>query len=240
MQIVPVLVRPLYAGNAGSAVRVAANFGLDELVLVQPSCSTEENEFRQMAVGGLDHVRIRTAAELTDAVADCDLAVATTSGRQRDPRGILVPDQVRTLLDDRRPARVALVFGSERSGLSAEELRHCHVLCTVPSAPDFPVLNLAQAVAILLAAVVPGRRGPEPPRNAMDHVATTAEFEAALAHLQEVLLETGFLDADNPTRVSDQLRRLVGRAVPTSRELAIVRGIAAHIRYIWGLSSSSR
>ncbi len=240
MQIVPVLVRPLYAGNVGSAVRVAANLGLDQMLLVQPSCSTDENEFRQMAVGGIDRVRIRTAADLPAAVADFELVVATTSGRQRDPRGVVVPDQVRALLDERRPDRVAVVFGSERSGLSAEELRHCHVLCTIPSSPDFPVLNLAQAVAILLAAVVPGLPGPEPPRSPMDEVATADEFEAALGHLQDVLLETGFLDHDNPARVADQLRRMVGRAVPTSRELAILRGIAAHVRYIWGLSASSR
>jgi tRNA C32,U32 (ribose-2'-O)-methylase TrmJ len=126
---------------------------------------------------------------------------------------------------------VALVFGPERGGLSAGELRSCQLLLAVPTNPDFPVLNLAQAVAAVLA-ILPHSFSLPVPRSDVDLPAHAGDFQAALAHLSAALLETGYLDPVNPSRIEDQLRRLFGRAAPTARELAILRGIASHITYL--------
>ena len=237
MQLTVVLVRSRYAGNVGSAVRVAANLGVSRLVLVAPSCSMEDIEYMRMSTGCETLVDVQTVGTLPEAVADADAVVATTSSRNRDPRGLLTPAQVRTRLAGAGAGRVAAVFGPERSGLSHEELRCCTLLLTVPTNPAAPVLNLAQAVGIVTAALLQDRfHAPELPAG-MDSPATAGELDAALGQLRHVLLDTGFLDAANPERVMDQMRRWAGRSVPTKRELAILRALAAHMVYLSGRSS---
>ena len=228
-----VLVRPRYAGNVGAAARVAANFGVRELVLVDPVCSLDDDpDFVRMAMGALALLEPATAASLADAVADAEVAIATTSARRRDPRALRTPAEVAASLAGSGVERVALVFGSERGGLSRDELRLCHTTLAVPTDLGFPVLNLAQAVAIVLASLAGGGRALPAPPDPMDGPAEHAEFLAALAHLEEVLLASGFLDAHNPARVADQLRRWIGRTVPTRRELALLHALAAHLAYL--------
>jgi TrmH family RNA methyltransferase len=228
-----VLVRPIYAGNVGAALRVAANLGVAEMVLVAPTASTDDPDFRRMAMGGGRHVRMSEADTLDEAVAGVDVVVATTSTRTRDPRGVLTPAEVCERLRVAGAQRVAVVFGPEQSGLSKMELRRCHILLSVPTNPDFPVLNLSQAVGIVVTALGPaGHTLPVSP-DPMDGPALPAELHGALDHMEAVLVASGFLDHINPARVMDQIRRWVGRSVPTRREIAILRGIAAHIDYIW-------
>jgi TrmH family RNA methyltransferase len=233
----PVLVRPLYAGNVGSLVRLAANFGLEELFVVSPACPLEGTEYRRMTMGGERHLNLRVTVSLDEAVAGSDVVVATTSGRARDPRQLLAPVEVRRRLEDSRSQRVAVLFGSERGGLSREELRATHMLLSVPANPAFPTLNVVQAAAIVLAVLREGSYSAPAPGDPLDLPAPAEQFDAALAHLQQVLLETRFLDPANPPRVMDQVRFWLGRSVPTGRELAILRGIAAHIAYLAGRSS---
>ena len=87
-----VLVRPRYAGNVGAAVRVAANFSVPEVVLVEPTCPLDDDpEFVRMAMGAEKLVAIASLPTLADAVADRQLVIGTTSTRNRDPRAIHTP-----------------------------------------------------------------------------------------------------------------------------------------------------
>jgi TrmH family RNA methyltransferase len=230
--VTPVLVRPHYAGNVGAAARVSANLGVKRLVVVAPICDLEDEAFVQMAMGAERVLEIALAEDLETALAGTDLAVATTSGRDRDPRGLLSPDQVRERAVAANAGRLAVVFGPERSGLTREELHRCALLCTIPSNPEFPVFNLAQAVAVLVAALADHDYAPPLPEDPLDLPAAPAEYEAAMRQLEDVLLATGFLDRVNPARTMLQLRRLIGRAVPTRRDLAVVRGLASHVEYL--------
>jgi TrmH family RNA methyltransferase len=231
--VIPVLVRPRHDGNVGAVVRVAANLGVAEVRVVDPACDLEGSDFHRMTMGAEKHVALRVLASLSDAVADADVVVATTSGRARDPRHLLAPEEIAERLREGGAARVALLFGSERGGLRQEELRRSHMLMTIPANPDFPTLNLVQAVAITLAAL---RRGSyEAPRSSDpdDAPASDAEFDTALAHLERALLASSFLEPTNPGRVTSRIRNLLGRAVPTRREVAIVRALAAHVEWLW-------
>jgi len=230
-----VLVRPRYPGNVGAAVRVAANFSVAELALVEPACPLDdEPEFVRMAMGAEKLVTISSSPTLVDAVAGCQLVIATTSTRKRDPRAIHTPAEARQKLLGAAAEAVALVFGPERGGLSRQELHSCHLVLGVPTNPAFPVLNLAQAVGIVLAALAePGSGMPSPP-DPMDRPATYEEFNAAITHLEEVLLSSGYLDPHNPARVTDQFRRWLGRGVPTNREVALLHALAAHIAHLLG------
>lgn len=228
-----VLVRPRYPGNVGAAVRVAANFSVTELALVEPACPLDdEPEFVRMAMGAEKLVTISSTPTLAQAVADCQLVIATTSTRHRDPRAIHTPGEARARMRDAGAEAVALVFGPERGGLSREELRGCHLVLGVPTNPAFPVLNLAQAVGIVLAAFSEDGSVVPPPPDPMDQPATHEEFSAAITHLEEVLLSSGYLDPHNPARVTDQFRRWFGRTVPTRRELALLHALAAHVTYL--------
>jgi TrmH family RNA methyltransferase len=228
-----VLVRPRYAGNVGAAARAAANFSVSEVVLVEPACPLDDDpEFVRMAMGAEKLVTISSSATVPEAVSDCQLVIATTSTRNRDPRAIHTPAEARQRVREAGAKAVALVFGPERGGLSREELRACHLILGVPTNPTFPVLNLAQAVGIVLAALAEdGARLPSPP-DPEDQPATHEEFSAAITHLQETLLASGYLDPHNPARVTDQFRRWLGRGVPTRREVALLHALAAHLTYL--------
>lgn len=227
-----VLVRPRYAGNIGSAVRLAGNFAVPELVLVAPECDLDDPEFIRMAMGGQDLVRVTASGSLAEAVQGSHLVLATTSSRSRDQRRVLTLPEARALLAERPQRRVAVVFGPERGGLSADELRTCHARVTVPTSPALPVLNLAQAVAIVVAGLHEGTIERSVPGAVTDRAAPWEDLSAAIAHLQEALLASGVLDPQNPARVMDQVRRWLGRTVPTRREVALLHALAAHVEYL--------
>lgn len=226
------LVRPRYPGNIGAAVRLAGNFGVGDLWLVTPECDMDDPEFIRMAMGGQDLVRVVESSSLDEAVTHCDLVLATTSSRSRDQRRVLTLPEARELLAERLPGQLAVVFGPERGGLSANELRSCHARVTVPTAPALPVLNLAQAVAVVVAGLLEGSIDLQQPRAPLDRPAPWEELSAAISHLQEALLASGVLDPQNPARVMDQVRRWLGRTVPTRREIALLHALAAHVEYL--------
>jgi TrmH family RNA methyltransferase len=234
-----VLVRPRYGGNVGSAVRVAANFGVKEVVLVEPGCVLDDDpEYVRMAMGGNRLVTLTASATLAEALNGTQVAVATTSTRSRDTRAVLTPAETTQRLAGSGAEEIALVFGSERGGLSLDELHACHMTLSIPTDPGFPVLNLAQAVGIVLALLLPAGAFARPaPSDPMDLPALHAEFSAALAHFEDALLASGYLDRQNPARVGDQFRRWLGRTVPTRRELALLHALAAHVSYLLGRST---
>ena len=233
MLVRPVLVRPRHDGNVGAVVRVAANFGIAEVAVVAPGCDLEGSDFRRMAMGAERLVALRVVGTLDEAVDGTEVVVATTSGRARDPRHLLTPEEVAARLGASAVAAVAVVFGSERGGLRLDELRRSHMVMTIPADPAFPTLNLVQAVAVALAALRRGCLEPPRPADPDDLPASDADFDAVMRHLERALLASSFLERTNPARIGSQLRALVGRAVPTRRDLAIVRALAAHLEWLW-------
>src|SRR5947209_418336 len=185
-----VLVRTHYPGNLGAAARVMRNFGLTDLVLVDPVTSTNELEARRMATHGLAVLdAARVVPDLGDAVSDCVFTLATSGLANGVVRQTFVgtPDEkLPALLDalDRGP--VALVFGPEPHGLSNAEITRCHGLVHIPVDPTAPALNLAQAVAVCcyelhrLAAARSPRSGALPPE-----AAPFADQERMFGHLRE-------------------------------------------------------
>lgn len=153
-----ILVRTAGPRNAGSALRVAANFGPCELVLVRPEKPSllVHPDFEQMAhgvVGGAE--RVRVVASVAEALADCTYSVGFTA-RSRDHRELRDWRAVRTPLAQRAndPAeRVALVFGNEESGLSIEETASLSELTRIPTSDEHGSLNLAMAVGVVLSAL---------------------------------------------------------------------------------------
>jgi tRNA/rRNA methyltransferase len=235
-----VLVRPHYAGNLGSTARVMRNFGLSDLVLVAPYCSTDDLEARRLATHGLDVLdSARVVPELGDAVSDCVFTLATsalTAGVIR--RGMIgTPDELAPQLiaaAERGP--VALVFGPEPHGLSNEEIGHCHGMIHIPVDPECPALNLAQAVTICCYQL---RKAWSDDVNAMRQepapgpaVAPHADLERMFEHLRESFQAVGFLFGDRQESLMHAMRQLIGRALPTPQEVRMLHGLARQLLWV--------
>jgi len=227
-----VLVRPHIAANLGAAARVMRNFGLRDLVLVAPEADPLDAEARKLSTHGeaiLHQARI--AQTLPEALADCVLAAATSARLGGPYRKHGAPEDVAARLVEAAAAGpVALVFGPEASGLANDEITLCHHLIHIPTADDYPALNLAQAVAICLYELrrAAGRQGPvKEPAS----IAPAASQERMFQHLRTALEEVHFLYGSNADTLMHGLRHLIGRARPTPQEVDLLFGLARQIRW---------
>ncbi len=222
-----VLVRPREEGNVGSTARAMANMGLDRLILVEPAAP-----FGKVAVAfavGAKRVldgAVR-AASLEEALAPFRRVVGTTSTRDRrlgvpvlDPREL--PGW---LAQDPPDTPTALVFGPEVGGLTNEELALASAVVTIPCSPVQPTLNLGQAVLILAYELFQSRGEALVPSAGAEAPATAAELDGLLGHAAGVMRRVGFARDSSFEGVLRDLRRLAARAAPSSRDVAILRGI---------------
>ncbi len=227
-----VLVETRHPGNIGAAARALHTMGFDELWLVSPAAFPHaEATARASGADGL-LLRARVVGSLREAVADCGLVYAT-SARPRTayywPE--LTPREAAPrVLAAAADGTAAVVFGTERTGLSNEDLELCGGLVRIPANPAFESLNLAQAVQVLAyelrcAAGVP----PAPPAREVP-LAPAAELERLNAHLAEVLVEVGFTDRLGGPHLSRRLARIFGRAELDQHEVNILRGFLAAVQ----------
>jgi len=227
-----VLVRPSRPANVAAACRALKNMGLRRLSLVGVPELVIDAEARALAYGAWDVLDgARRLDSLAAAVAECTF-VAATSGRTLDsawsPRRLAEEAGARA-----GDGWTALVFGPESSGLRREELDLCHALVHVPTDPAQPSLNLAQAVLLLayelrLAALEPSAG---PPDGRSEPIAPAGLVEQAVQELRAALLAIGYLDPANPDRILTELRRLIARAGPAAREVALLRGLARQVAW---------
>ena len=229
-----VLVRPKGSGNISSVARAMKNTGLRDLALVGGG-RTDSFSARAMAAHSRDILDgARRFDTLREAVADCGLVVGTTcrKGLYRDhverPREAAQDLVAAVRSENARPA--ALVFGPEDHGLSNVDLKHCQRLVTIPSHPEQPSLNLAQAVMVCLyevyLAAVLG-----PPREERIHRAPAETVEALFDRMRETLLKVGFLDPQNPEHILLALRRVLGRAGLEERDVKILSGLFRQVEW---------
>ena len=220
--------------NIGAAARAMSNFGCPHLRVVNPY----EPAFREArsAVGAselLANAQLYTA--VADAVADCRLVVGTTAVRHRvlqQPLHLL-DHGGRIIRKHLASSRVALLFGSERVGLSNEDLSHCHWLMRIPTCEENISMNLGQAVAICLYELVrSGKAGRE--SAAKKELAKGEDVERMTEMLNEALRLSGY---PGP-RASNELkiRRLLRRMNLSSLDAEVWLGVLRQI--LWKAKSS--
>jgi TrmH family RNA methyltransferase len=223
-----ILVETSMAGNLGAAMRVAANFSVPRLDLVRCKVDPEDAEVLKWACGGDRLLDVRHHSTLSDAGEEYRTLIATASARGRDSHPVVTPVEAVEEIRQRGVASTALVFGNETSGLCRQDLDRCDLTVRVPTDPTFPVLNVTQAVAIVLGylsvTVEPAEpTGPEP--------APHVQVEGLINHLRTSLLAIGYLDPVNPDRILRKLRHLIGRAGITENEVGILRGICRQMEW---------
>jgi TrmH family RNA methyltransferase len=207
-----VLVRPRNPLNIGAAARAMSNFGFRTLRLVSP---WEPSYLDARSAVGASQVLLdaQVFGSVNEAVADCGLVVGATAAANRELQHALhsLPEAVELVGSQLALAPVALLFGSEKTGLSNQELAHCHWLMRIPTRDEHQSMNLGQAVAVCLYELVRGRAQMRPEAAIMAVPAAAEEVERITQLLFESLCASGYLQTPDSATERDKLRRLLRR-----------------------------
>ena len=218
-----ILVRPKFHENIGSVARAMKNMGLNRLILVD-GCSPLHMNAYKLASGAEDILeRAEEFPTLREAISEMGCVVGTTSriGKGRSP--LLTPKALlKRLIPLSIKNSIGLVFGSEKEGLTNEELSLCHLYVRIPSSESFPSLNLAQAVMVLCYELFQSSMTIQ--KHSIQ-LAKAEQLESMFEHMERTLLNIGFLEVKNPKRIMRVLRRLLGRSEMEEREVQILQGI---------------
>ncbi|MBK6603270.1 MAG: RNA methyltransferase [Betaproteobacteria bacterium] len=225
-----VLVATSHAGNIGAAARAMLTMGVTRLLLVDPLRFPHADAVARASGANAVLDRAQVVGTLDEAIAGCALALGL-SARPREFAGRVLPIRAaaETAIAHADRGDVALVFGTEMSGLSNDQLARCGVVATIPTNPAYGSLNLAAAVQVAcyeLRVALTGDRVWQAPRFAP---ATTDEIAALDAHAERTLVDLRFLNPRLPRRLMPRLRRLFARAGLEKEEVNILRGILARI-----------
>jgi len=232
---VVVLVRPRNPLNIGAAARAMSNFGFRRLRVVNPY----QVAFRdaRSAVGAAE--LLSNAEEyscLSEAVADCGLIVGTTAVHRRvlqQPLRRLDQDGGRLIREEISSGRVALLFGSEKVGLSTADFSHCHWLLHVPTLQDHISMNLGQAVAVCLYEIARSVDGERPAEEIQR--ASAGEVEMITSILLDALRVSGYVKPGTEVVMEEKARRLVRRMNLQPGEATVWLGMLRQIAWKLGI-----
>ena len=227
-----VLVNTSHAGNVGAAARAIKVMGFDDLVLVAPRFDDVlgHDEALAMASGATDVLaNARVVATLADAL-DGVAQVCATAMTPRDFGPPTAPPREHFASLSAAPPNVAFVFGSERFGLSNDDVYRCHQCLSIPAAAGYGSLNLAQAVQLIAYEWRQALGGYDVvERTAAPAVANAKAVQGLLEHWREALTAIGYLDPAAPKKLMPRLNQTLNRARVTEEEVHILRGIARAI-----------
>jgi TrmH family RNA methyltransferase len=242
-----ILVSPRNPLNIGAVARAMANFGFSHLTVAAPYAPNWREA--RSAIGAPDLLlNAKDTPTLADALADCTFVAGTGTLTHRKPDQLVVslPDLAPILAPQLTgDGRIALVFGSEKHGLTREDLSHCHALIQIPTDNRQPSMNLGQAVAVCLYEVAcrtslsieaPVRTSPAMQASAQP--TTSAMLDLLAGVIEQTIAAAGYSPrAMQPANQHDLrvlLRRLAPSALDTRRMLGLFR------RILWRLDSSHK
>jgi TrmH family RNA methyltransferase len=225
-----VLVSPRNPLNIGAAARAMSNFGFTDMRLVNPY-DLAYREARSAVRSRYILEQSRVCQTIIDAVADCTLVVGTSAGGNRD---LHVPSYRletagRLIREHMQTGRIALLFGSEKFGLSNDDISYCHWLTRVPTRTEHASMNLGQAVAICLYELkrdeAAATAAPFTPREN----ASAEELERITAVLMNLLVESGYAQERTLESTELKLRRLVQRVGVSTSDAEAIVGMLKHV-----------
>lgn len=222
-----VLVEPSHPGNIGAVARAMRTMGLQRLVLVQPR-SFPDPQAVSRAAGAADILdSARVCASFDEALEGTTFACAL-SARTRDltPVELEIRAAASTVIEEAQSGEVAIVFGPESHGLGIREVSRCHLLVRIAANPAYPSLNLAAAVQIVAYELRHAAFAGAAPIEAKGRpaLATHADVEGLIVHLEQTMLATGFMEAERPGRLVQRMRRMFARTRLEPEEVAVLRG----------------
>jgi tRNA/rRNA methyltransferase len=226
-----VLANPSHPGNIGAAARAMKTMEFTRLTLVRPK-KFPDPEATARAAGAADLLGQALVCDTLDqALAGTVFAVAL-SARHRNlgPQRLQAREAVAPILENAAAGDVALVFGNETTGLSNEDVQRCQRAVFIPANVEYGSLNLGAAVQVMCYELRQAACGGHPVEETRtvpfsSPPAGSDDIERFYAHLQRVMIHTGFLDPEQPKRLMAKIRRLFGRTGLERDEINILRGI---------------
>jgi len=209
-----ILARPERAENIGMAARAMKNTGFLDLRIVRRRPLPELAAKAAVHAGEL-LARAAVVSSLDEAVADCGVVYAATA-KPRAAVGLLtLEDAVASMRTFPAATRIGLLFGNERTGLTAEELRRANFSFTIPQAQRQPSYNLAAAVLLTLYAIFTSKETAPPPR---ENPLSRREQDEVIALILGKLETVGFIHGGNREHVADRMHDLLGRLTMTPKD----------------------
>jgi tRNA (cytidine32/uridine32-2'-O)-methyltransferase len=233
-----VMVETTHPGNIGAAARAMKTMGYSNLCLVKPKIYPNA-EATARAAGADDILGSAVVCDsLEEALQGCVTVVASTARPRSISHSVFTPREYAPKLSEMlKLGPVALVFGRESSGLSNEELEYCNVILQIPTNPDFSSLNVASAIQILcyefiqiLQADVGEKADTDVGSEEKIRLATADEMTYLYDHLEQSMIDVGFLNPDQPRKLMRRLKSLFNRAHLDENEVSILRGFLAAIQ----------
>jgi TrmH family RNA methyltransferase len=229
-----VLVATRNSLNIGAAARAMSNFGFLHLRVVNPY----EPSYREArsAVGAAPLLANAEQFDtVADAVADCTLVVGTTAASRRELHQPIqrLEEGARAIKQRLRSGRVALVFGSEKRGLSNDDLSHCHRLIQIPTREEHRSMNLGQAVAVCLYELA--RNSKATSVKPTQEFATAGDAERIGAMLIEVLRKADYLKPPTTVSTAEKMRRTIRRLGLSRGDVRLGLGMLRQI--LWKIES---
>ncbi len=233
-QIITVLSNTTHPGNIGAAARALKVMGLSRLSLVDPKAFPchEATRRASRATDILDNAKVYTSID--EAIASCRLIVGTSARTRTLPSKLITPRELaEKIASSPQDLPVAILFGTENSGLTNEELHLCHYHVCIPTNPDYSSLNLASAVQLiayemrLAAEDIPQL----PKQNTTDKEALVSreQLKGMLEHFDKVMQQTGYTHSDYKKQLDIRMNRLFSKAEITQSEYNILRGFLSSI-----------
>jgi tRNA/rRNA methyltransferase len=224
-----VLCNTSHAGNVGAAARAIKVMGFDDLVLVAPRYDDVlgHDEALAMASGAADVLAgARVVTTMAEALGGIEHVCATAmTPRDFGPPTAAPREHFAAIAA--APPNIAFVFGGERFGLSNDDVYRCHQCLSIPAAPGYASLNLAQAVQLIAYEWRQALGGYDvTPRTPAPAVADAQAVQGLLEHWREALVAVGYLDPAAPKKLMPRLNQALNRARVTDEEVHILRGIA--------------
>jgi tRNA (cytidine32/uridine32-2'-O)-methyltransferase len=219
-----VLIEPVHPGNIGAVARAMKTMALTRLVLVRPY-SFPSHEADRRAMGSIDVLQqAQVVDDLDQAIGDCRLVIGGSARGRKFPHSVLDARQCgeRLVEETASGEPAALIFGPERTGLSNQDLDRCSYQVRIPTSEAFSSLNLASAVQLVCYELFIAAREPMVPDRA-EPPGSEREMEYFYDHLERALDSRGYLEGEMREITMMKLRRLFGRARPTSGELKMLR-----------------
>jgi TrmH family RNA methyltransferase len=213
-----------------------SNFGVRHLRVVNPY----EVAFREArsAVGASEVLKnAQEYPAIADAVADCSLVIGTTTLRNRERQHPMhrLEEGVRRILKVLASRPTAILFGSEKVGLSNVDLSHCHWLMHIPTREEHPSMNLGQAVAVCLYEIARNEKSQATANQ--DKLASAGELERLTETLLKTLHESGYFDQGNATNEL-KIRRLVRRLNLQADDAELMLGMLRQI--LWKIGPTEK
>ena len=233
-QIKIILSHTTHPGNIGAAARAMKVMGLSQLGLINPSKfpSAEATERASKAADILSNAIVYE--DVHQALADCRLVVGASVRTRSLPSRLVTPRELVAVINqDLDNTPIGILFGTENSGLTNDELHLCHYQVYIPTNPDYSSLNLASAVQLISyemrLAFSETQHLPAQRVIANEQRISRKQLDGLLAHFEKVMSATGYLNPDHRKQIDNRMSRLLSKAQLTESENRVLRGFLSSI-----------